>query len=100
MDVCYFVQDAKDVATKKMGSDNSQFSTRFFHKVFGDLIGTVKGGFSTVTSLAFAPDGRGFCVGSEEGTTRLYKFDDDYLERYSREADVQAIQLPDEATQQ
>lgn len=57
-------QDAKDVATKRMGTDNSQFSVRFYHKVFGDLIGTVKGGFSTVTSIAFAPDGRGFVVGS------------------------------------
>lgn len=79
----------QDVATKRMGSDNSQFSVRFYHKVFGDLIGTVKvraqllvflsvirlnlflkGGFSTVTSLTFSPDGKGFCVGSEEGKIR------------------------------
>jgi translation initiation factor 3 subunit I len=88
-------QDAKDVATKRMGSDNSQFSVRFYHKVFGDLIGTVKGGFSTVTSLTFSPDGKGFCVGSEEGTSRMYRFGEDYLTRYSREADAAAIQLPE-----
>jgi WD40 repeat protein len=38
----------KDVATKRMGSDNSQFAVRFYHKVFGDLIGTVKVGFICV----------------------------------------------------
>ncbi len=93
-------QDAKDVATKRMGSDNSQFSVRFYHRVFGDMIGTVKGGFSTVTSIAFAPDGRGFCVGSEEGTTRLYKLNDEYFDQYSRDADLAAIQLPDEVATQ
>ena len=89
-------QDAKDVATKRMGADNSQFSVRFYHKVFGDLIGTVKGGFSTVTSLTFSPDGKGFCVGSEEGTSRLYKLEESYFTKYSREADLAGIVLPDE----
>merc|ERR1711916_122495 len=87
-------QDAKDVATKKMGTDNSQFSVRFYHKVFGDLIGTVKGGFSTVTSVTFSPDGSGFCVGSEEGTSRMYKMGEEYLKDYSVEADIASIQLP------
>jgi len=87
-------QDAKDVATKRMGSDNSQFAVRFYHKIFGDLIGSVKGGFSTVTSLTFSPDGKGFCVGFEEGSIRLYRLNDEYFEKYSKEADIAAIQLP------
>lgn len=87
-------QDAKDVATKRMGSDNSQFAVRFYHKIFGDLIGTVKGGFSTVTSLSFSPDGKGFAVGFEEGSVRLYQLNDEYFSLYSKEADEAAIQLP------
>ena len=91
-------QDAKDVATKKMGTDNSQFAVRFYHKVFGDLVGTVKGGFSTVTSIAFSPDGQSFAVGSEEGSTRLYKLGEDYSKLYSVEADIASIKLPDEVS--
>merc|ERR1712130_404436 len=70
------------------------FAVRFYHKIFGDLIGSVKGGFSTVTSLTFSPDGKGFCVGFEEGSIRLYRLNDEYFEKYSKEADIAAIQLP------
>merc|ERR1711916_45920 len=87
-------QDDKDVATKRMVADNSQFAVRFHHKIFGDLIGTIKGGFSTVTSLTFSPDGKGFCVGFEEGSIRLYKLNEEYFSLYSKEADIAAIQLP------
>jgi len=65
------------VATK--GSGGGIFESRFFHKIFAEEFGRVKGHFSPINTIAFHPSGRGFVSGSEEGFVRVHKFDDDYF---------------------
>ena len=69
-------QDAMSVTTTS--AKQEKFEVRFFHKVFEDEIGRVKGHFGPVNTLAFHPDGRSFASGGEDGYIRLHKFDPDY----------------------
>lgn len=52
-------QDARDVTTT---TTRERFEVRFFHSVFEDEIGRVKGHFGPINTLCFSPDGRR-CVG-------------------------------------
>jgi translation initiation factor 3 subunit I len=57
-----------------------KFEVRFYHFIFGDEIGRVKGHFGPINSLAIHPDGTGFASGGEDGYIRLHHFDDSYYE--------------------
>eukprot|EP00210_Caulerpa_lentillifera_P008448 g8060.t1 len=70
-------QEAVDVAVK--GSQEGNFEARFFHKIYAEEFGRVRGHFSPINTLAFHPSGRGYTSGGEEGYVRIYKFDDDYF---------------------
>jgi translation initiation factor 3 subunit I len=48
--------------------------------VFEDEIGRMKGHFGPIHILQFAPDGKGFASGSEDGFVRLHHFDQSYFE--------------------
>ena len=50
-------QDAREVTTT---TTRERFEVRFFHSVFEDEIGRVKGHFGPINTLAFHPDGRGY----------------------------------------
>jgi translation initiation factor 3 subunit I len=41
-------------------------------------LGSIPGHFSPINSVEFFPDGRGFISGSEEGITKVFRFDDTY----------------------
>ena len=43
---------------------------RFYHLVFEEEFGRVKGHFGPINSLAFHPDGRGYASGGEDGYVR------------------------------
>jgi translation initiation factor 3 subunit I len=71
-------QDAMDVTTTstKIG----KFDARFFHLVFEEEFGKVKGHFGPINSVQFHPDGKGYASGGEDGYVRVHQFDDSYFE--------------------
>ncbi|KAJ3149845.1 DEAD H (Asp-Glu-Ala-Asp His) box helicase 11 [Geranomyces michiganensis] len=72
-------QEAMEV-TQIGGAKQGKFETRFFHLPFEEEIGRVKGHFGPINTLAFAPDGRSFASGAEDGFVRIHYFDDDYFD--------------------
>eukprot|EP00761_Pharyngomonas_kirbyi_P013105 gb/GECH01013132.1/.p1 GENE.gb/GECH01013132.1/~~gb/GECH01013132.1/.p1 ORF type:complete len:332 (+),score=61.63 gb/GECH01013132.1/:1-996(+) len=69
-------QDASLVTTTVAGA--GQFEVTLFHKVYEEMIGTIKGHFGPINALSFHPDNTGFASGGEDGYVRVHKFDDDY----------------------
>jgi translation initiation factor 3 subunit I len=48
--------------------------------VFGEMLGSVKGHFGPINTLAFSPDGQGYVSGGEEGYIRAHRFDPSYFD--------------------
>jgi len=71
-------QDAMSVTTT--GSKVGKFEATFFHLIFEEEIGRVKGHFGPINTLAFHPSGRGYASGGEDGYIRLHDFDPSYFE--------------------
>ncbi|KAJ3299515.1 Eukaryotic translation initiation factor 3 subunit I [Borealophlyctis nickersoniae] len=71
-------QEAMEVT--RTDSRQGKFETRFYHLVFEEEIGRVKGHFGPINTLAFHPDGRSFASGAEDGFVRIHYFDDDYFD--------------------
>ena len=71
-------QEAMSVTTTsgKVG----KFETRFFHLVYEEEFGCVKGHFGPINALAINPDGRSYASGAEDGYIRLHFFDKSYLD--------------------
>ncbi|DBA93000.1 hypothetical protein WJX79_006086 [Trebouxia sp. C0005] len=70
-------QEASQVTTT--AGKAGRFESRFFHKVYQEEFGTVRGHFGPVNAVAFHPDGRSFCTGGEDGYVRLQHFDATYF---------------------
>eukprot|EP00449_Zooxanthella_nutricula_P029865 CAMPEP_0198489656 /NCGR_PEP_ID=MMETSP1462-20131121/1636_1 /TAXON_ID=1333877 /ORGANISM="Brandtodinium nutriculum, Strain RCC3387" /LENGTH=348 /DNA_ID=CAMNT_0044218167 /DNA_START=70 /DNA_END=1113 /DNA_ORIENTATION=- len=70
-------QDAKDVTTT--AGSSGKFEALLWHMVYGEEIGTVKGHFGPMNTLAWRRDGRGFVTGGEDGYVRAHTFDNDYF---------------------
>lgn len=70
-------QEAMSVTTTsgKVG----KFETRFFHLVYEEEFGCVKGHFGPINALDINPNGRMYASGAEDGYVRLHFFDKDYL---------------------
>jgi translation initiation factor 3 subunit I len=58
-----------------------KFEVRFFHTIYEEEFGRVKGHFGPINTLAFHPDGRSFVSGAEDGYIRLHHFDSEYFEK-------------------
>ncbi|VDQ07109.1 unnamed protein product [Trichobilharzia regenti] len=71
-------QEAHEVTTTAVGQ--GKFDVRFYHLIYQEEFGRVKGHFGPVNSVAFLPDGSGFATGGEEGYVRLHTFDNDYAD--------------------
>mmetsp|Transcript_1151 Transcript_1151/g.1614 ORF Transcript_1151/g.1614 Transcript_1151/m.1614 type:complete len:322 (-) Transcript_1151:306-1271(-) len=69
-------QDASQVTTTAGAA--GKFEAMFYHKVYENLLGNVKGHFGPINALTFSPDGRSFVSGGEDGYVRLHHFDADY----------------------
>ncbi|CAL5221339.1 g3515 [Coccomyxa viridis] len=72
-------QDAADVTTTNDRAGG--FQSRFFHKIFMEEIGSVRGHFGPVNAIAIHPDGRSFATGGEDGYVRINPMQEekDYL---------------------
>mmetsp|Transcript_129796 Transcript_129796/g.327630 ORF Transcript_129796/g.327630 Transcript_129796/m.327630 type:complete len:338 (-) Transcript_129796:177-1190(-) len=69
-------QDAKDVTTT--ANSSGKFEALLWHMVYQEEIGTVKGHFGPMNTLAWRRDGKGFVTGGEDGYVRMHTFDNEY----------------------
>ena len=58
---------------------SGKFETRFFHMIYEEEFGRVKGHFGPINALAVHPFGKSYASGSEDGFIRLHHFDSNYL---------------------
>lgn len=70
-------QDAKDVTTTAASS--GKFEAMIWHMVYEEEIGSIKGHFGPMNTIAWFRDGRGFVTGGEDGYVRCHHFDNDYF---------------------
>ena len=70
-------QEAMDVTTT--GARQGKFECRFWHKVFEEEVGRVKGHFGPINTIAVHPQGKAFASGGEDGYVRVHWFDDSYF---------------------
>jgi translation initiation factor 3 subunit I len=71
-------QEAMNVTTTSTRA--GKFECRFFHAIYEDEIGRVKGHFGPINTVAYHPAGLGFASGAEDGYVRLHDFDASYFE--------------------
>uniref|UniRef100_A0A7S2RQ21 Eukaryotic translation initiation factor 3 subunit I n=1 Tax=Eucampia antarctica TaxID=49252 RepID=A0A7S2RQ21_9STRA len=71
-------QEAMSVTTTsgKVG----KFESRFFHLVYEEEFGRVKGHFGPINALAINPNGLSYASGAEDGYIRLHFFDKSYID--------------------
>jgi translation initiation factor 3 subunit I len=70
-------QEAMSVTTTSLRQ--GKFETRFWHKVFEEEVGRVKGHFGPINTIAVHPSGVGYASGGEDGFVRVHHFDDSYF---------------------
>jgi translation initiation factor 3 subunit I len=71
-------QDAGSVTTTdaRMG----KFEIKWFHKIYQDELGAVKGHFGPINALDFSYDGMSFASGAEDGYARIHHLPSGYVE--------------------
>jgi len=70
-------QDAMSVTTTSLRQ--GKFETRFWHKVFEEEVGRVKGHFGPINTIAVHPSGKAYASGGEDGFVRVHQFDESYF---------------------
>lgn len=71
-------QAAMDVTTTTARA--GKFEARFYHKIFEDEIGRVKGHFGPLNTIAVHPQGNSYASGGEDGYVRMHAFDKPYFD--------------------
>ncbi|EEH38621.1 eukaryotic translation initiation factor 3 39 kDa subunit [Paracoccidioides lutzii Pb01] len=71
-------QAAMDVTTTD--ARQGKFEARFYHKIFEDEIGRVKGHFGPLNTIAAHPLGTAYASGGEDGYVRVHHFDKPYFD--------------------
>jgi translation initiation factor 3 subunit I len=69
-------QEAMSVTTSS--ADAGKFESRFYHMIFGNELGRVKGHFGPINTISFNPDGRSYATGGEDGYIRIHPLDEVY----------------------
>lgn len=72
-------QEASKVTTT--ADRQGKFESKFFHMIYEEEIGQVKGHFGPINTVAFSPDGKQFVSGGEDGFVRLHNFDEEYFKK-------------------
>lgn len=57
-----------------------KFEARFFSMIYQEEFGRVKGHFGPINTIEFAPNGKSYASGAEDGYVRLHFFDPEYLD--------------------
>ncbi|KAI0031916.1 WD40 repeat-like protein [Vararia minispora EC-137] len=70
-------QEAMSVTTTSLRQ--GKFETRFWHKIFEEEVGRVKGHFGPLNTIAVHPAGMGYASGGEDGFVRVHHFDESYF---------------------
>ncbi|TVY62888.1 Eukaryotic translation initiation factor 3 subunit I [Lachnellula suecica] len=84
-------QAAMDVTTTS--TRQGKFEARFYHKIFEEEIGRVRGHFGPLNTVAVDPQGRGYASGGEDGYVRVHQFDKGYFDfTYEVERQARAAQ--------
>lgn len=71
-------QAAMDVTTTS--TRQGKFEARFYHKIFEEEVGRVRGHFGPLNYIAVDPTGKCYCSGGEDGYVRVHHFDPPYFE--------------------
>lgn len=71
-------QAAMDVTTTS--ARQGKFEARFYHKIFEDEIGRVRGHFGPLNTIAVHPQGNAYASGGEDGYVRMHAFDKAYFD--------------------
>lgn len=71
-------QAAMDVTTTS--TRQGKFEARFYHKIFEDEIGRVRGHFGPLNTVAVHPNGTAYASGGEDGYVRVHHFDKGYFD--------------------
>lgn len=71
-------QAAMDVTTTS--ARQGKFEARFYHKVFEDEIGRVRGHFGPLNTVGVHPKGTAYASGGEDGYVRVHHFDKPYFD--------------------
>ena len=64
------------------------FEVSFFDHVFDDELGQIGGHFGPCNCLAYAPHGRSYTSGGEDGYVRIQHFDAEYFEAYEQKVEA------------
>ncbi|KIM50944.1 hypothetical protein SCLCIDRAFT_739638 [Scleroderma citrinum Foug A] len=70
-------QEAMQVTTTSLRQ--GKFETRFWHMIFEEEIGRVKGHFGPINTIAVHPAGSCYASGGEDGFVRVHHFDESYF---------------------
>ncbi|THH16950.1 hypothetical protein EW146_g3783 [Bondarzewia mesenterica] len=70
-------QEAMSVTTTSLRQ--GKFETRFWHKLFEEEVGRVKGHFGPINTIAVHPAGTMYASGGEDGFVRVHHFDESYF---------------------
>lgn len=70
-------QDPEKAATTE--THEGMFESLFFHKIYAEKFGFVRGHFGRINTVTFHPDGRSFSTGGDDGYVRIHYLDDDYF---------------------
>lgn len=84
-------QDAMGVT--QTSARQGKFEARFYHKIFEEEVGRVRGHFGPLNTVAVDPLGRGYASGGEDGYVRVHQFDKGYFDfTYEVERQAKAAQ--------
>jgi len=70
-------QEAMSVTTTS--TRQGKFETRFWHKIFEEEVGRVKGHFGPINTIAVHPSGKSYASGGEDGYVRVHHYDESYF---------------------
>ncbi|KAG8168690.1 hypothetical protein KVR01_001439 [Diaporthe batatas] len=71
-------QAAMDVTTT--AARQGKFEARFYHKIFEEEVGRVRGHFGPLNTVAADPTGKSYASGGEDGYVRVHHFDKGYFD--------------------
>jgi len=69
-------QESRDVAGSQ---SKGGFELLLYNVMYGEELGSIQGHFSPVNTIAFSPDGKIMSSGAEEGSIRVHKLDEEYM---------------------